>query len=83
MDPWIKGRFFGSADAGEARQTATVRFKTFASASRVVRFAPMLTPALLYSDPSGFPTLTQFDAAICRDGPGGAIYDIRGWLGLY
>ena len=56
MDLLLKSGFFGAED--EALQTATVRFKTFASANRMVHSVPMLTPAMLYGDPSGFPVLT-------------------------
>ena len=58
MDLLIKAGFFGSVDADVALHTATVRFKTWASANRMVHSVPMMTRNFLYNDPSGFPTLT-------------------------
>jgi len=59
VDLLVKTGFFGSTDVHEALHTATMRFKQYASAHRLVHSVPMLTPNMLVDPSAGsFPVLT-------------------------
>ncbi|CAE7702739.1 unnamed protein product [Symbiodinium necroappetens] len=59
LDLLVKSGFFASTDMQVALHNASMRFKTYASAHRLVHSMPMLTPGMLIDGSAGsFPVLT-------------------------